>query len=636
MATEKLRYVVSADTKGFKDIAKFGKIAAGVVVAGFAAAIKITAEFEKELSKLRAVSGATEKEMVQLEKKSRALGKSTAFTATQVAKLQVELAKLGFTTNDILNASGGVLDLAAGLGVELKDAAVLTGSTLRAFGLTTEETGRVVDVLAKSASSSALDFTSLTESLKLAAPIARSTNKSIEETVALLGTLANAGVKGSIAGTALRKIFIELNAKGLTLNDAFDQITNSSDKLGTAVDIAGKRAGGALLILADGVEPTKELAVELDNAAGSAEKMRNIMEDNLINDFLKLTSAVTDLGISLGKTTDGPLRDFVKYLTDLINGTDEELPLLTKLDVMFKNFALQVFKGALAIQEFRVAFNDMFKFPNEDAKAAVKRLEDIIRLQKGVIRSAVGSHFDEIDNPTPGSTPAPAAATKSRPKVQSVSGSISSGLTDLGIEVTTAEVKDLSEAFQMMVREGDIKAFLTELKEIEAVTELVSDSFDKLGASITDALTNSMGVAGAFFGTMIQGLLDLAQQAITSVLITQATEGTKQAAYGATAVAAGVAGAAAGAAAGGPAAPVLLPIFIAAALAAIGAALAGTKGKSKVSGGGGGSRSPSTATTTTPQSVQGFGGGGQLVATVRGQDLRFVLQGANDSYQAIN
>ena len=199
MATQKerLEYIVDANTKGFEISMK----AIGVLaVAAFAATLKVTAKFEKQLSKLRGVTGANAKEMAQLERKAKDLGRTTAFTAIEVADLQFELAKLGFTTNDILNSSGGVLDLAAGLGVGLGDAATLAGSTIRAFGLNTSETGRVVDVLAHSVASSALDFSKLTESLKYAAPIARLYNYTIEETVGLLGALANAGIHGSQAG----------------------------------------------------------------------------------------------------------------------------------------------------------------------------------------------------------------------------------------------------------------------------------------------------------------------------------------------------------------------------------------------------------------------------------------------------
>ena len=266
----KLELFVIANTKHFVNGMK---IVAAAAAAGFAAAVKVSAEFEKSLSKLRAISGANVKQMKTLEKQSRSLGKSTAFTATEVAGLQIELAKLGFTTNEILNASGGVLDLAAGLGVTLADAASLVGTEIRAFGLEAEDTGRVVDVLALAASSSALDFSGLTEGLKDAAPIAKLYNFTIEETVAMLGQLANAGIKGSKAGTSLRQIFLELDKKGIKLADALQMVRDSANPAATAMDLVKKRAAGAFAILANGNKDVEELAKQLENAQGSAEKM---------------------------------------------------------------------------------------------------------------------------------------------------------------------------------------------------------------------------------------------------------------------------------------------------------------------------------------------------------------------------
>ena len=309
--TEKLRYVVSADTSGFRDIAKFGKIAAAVVVAGFVKAVTLTAKFEKKLSKLRAVSGATEKEMKLLEKQSRNLGKSTAFTATEVAGLQVELAKLGFTTDEILNASGGVLDLAAGLGVELSDAATLTGSTIRAFGLDTKDTTRVVDIFAKAAATSALDFGKLTESLKLAAPVSKAAGLTLEETTGILATLANNGIHGSMAGTGLAKVLVTVAKTGRPLNELLKEINTSEDKLATATELFGLRANKVALIMAEQATPA------MKDFNGEAEKQRKTMEDNLVGDWDKFLSASTELGLVLGQSTNPGLRDLVQYMTEL-------------------------------------------------------------------------------------------------------------------------------------------------------------------------------------------------------------------------------------------------------------------------------------------------------------------------------
>ena len=177
----------------------------------FVTATKRGAEFAKSLSGLEAVLGASDSEMNQLSNSAKELGASTQFTSKQVVQLQTEFAKLGFSTKEILASTKATLDLAASLDVGLGEAASIAGSTLRAFGLEAEETQRVVDVMASSTSKSALDYDSLRESLKLVAPTSRAMNVSIEETTALLATLADNGLKGSIAGTGLSKTFIELN-----------------------------------------------------------------------------------------------------------------------------------------------------------------------------------------------------------------------------------------------------------------------------------------------------------------------------------------------------------------------------------------------------------------------------------------
>ena len=185
-------------------------VAVGGLISLMSKSLGKATDFAKAMSSVASVSGASAEELSALTQSAKDLGSTTAFTAVQVAELQTELAKLGFTTSEIIDATGATLDLAASLDVGLADAATLAGSTLRSFGLDTTETQRVVDVLAASASSSALDFGSLTESLKLVAPTSRAVGLTIEQTTAMLGALANSGLKGSVAGTGLSKTFIDL------------------------------------------------------------------------------------------------------------------------------------------------------------------------------------------------------------------------------------------------------------------------------------------------------------------------------------------------------------------------------------------------------------------------------------------
>ena len=266
-------------------------VAVGGLISLMSKSLGKATEFSKTMSSVAAVSGASAQELAALSKSAKDLGSTTAFTAVQVAELQTELAKLGFTTSEIIDASEATLALAASLDVGLAEAATLAGSTLRSFGLDTTETQRVVDVMAKSASSSALDFSSLTESLKLVAPTSRAVGLTIEQTTAMLGALANSGLKGSVAGTGLSKTFIELNKKGLTLEDAFKKINSSSNKLNTAIELVGVVGAKSLQTLANSAGDIDVLTKSLEDAEGAAKAIAETRLDNLAGDITKLDSA---------------------------------------------------------------------------------------------------------------------------------------------------------------------------------------------------------------------------------------------------------------------------------------------------------------------------------------------------------
>ena len=278
---------------GLRSLASAALPVAGItgVVTVIGNAVNIFKNFEKANSNLKAVTGATDEEMKLLSKTAKELGSTTAFTASEVTGLQTEFAKLGFTTDEIQNATAATLDLAAASGTDLADAAAIAGSTLGGFQLGAEETQRVVDVMAKSFSTSALDMEKFKESMKAAAPAAAAVGISVEETTALLGTLANAGISGSKAGTALKSSLINLNKAGLTLNQGFEKVANSTDKLGEATKLVGKNAAASFLVLAEGTKTTEELTKGLIYAEGAAQDMAAVQLDNLEGDITKLSSA---------------------------------------------------------------------------------------------------------------------------------------------------------------------------------------------------------------------------------------------------------------------------------------------------------------------------------------------------------
>jgi hypothetical protein len=378
-------------------------VAIGALTSMFISAARKGAEFEKALSGLEAVSGSTEAEMTALSNQAKDLGASTAFTASQVVKLQTELAKLGFTVGDIQNSTPAILDLASSLEVDLASAAEFAGSVVRSFGLTTEETQRVVDVMALSTASSALNFGALQESLKVAAPTARAVGVSIERTAALLGVLADTGLKGSIAGTGLSKTFIALNKEGISLEDAMDKVKNSSNQLNTAVELVGVVGAKSLLNLANSGDKIGELEEKFKNAGGAAKDIAETRLDNLAGDTTKLGSAwegfllsIEDGSGIINKISRGAIQGLTKVISnigpflDYLNfafvelGTNLKLRLSSSFDIAVGSFQklganIKLFTNNALLQISRIPIIGRAidkKAVEQNIKDAAKALDD--------------------------------------------------------------------------------------------------------------------------------------------------------------------------------------------------------------------------------------------------------------------
>jgi len=322
---------------GTQILSAFGLVGA---VYTFIAAIKngvsAAAEFEKQMSIVKALTNATNKEFQQLQASAKQLGSSTKFTATQVGQLQEEFAKLGFTTDEIISASEATLALASAAGTDLATAASVAGQVIRSFGLDAEETIRVVDVMALSFTKSALNVSNFEEAMKYVAPIAKVANIDLETTVALLSKLADSGLRGSIAGTGLKNLLSKLADENSDLSKqlgysvkgsedlfrALSDLKNANIDLTAATELTDERSKAAFLTLIDGAEDIRTLAGEYDNAQGSALKMAETMEDNFTGAVTKLSSAWEGLMIQIAGS-NGYLRTFVELMTQYVNLTQK-------------------------------------------------------------------------------------------------------------------------------------------------------------------------------------------------------------------------------------------------------------------------------------------------------------------------
>lgn len=321
----------------------FSSLAAGAgpvglavaAVGGFTAAmvsgVDTAREYQKAVSTLQSITGMTKDAMSELTDQARQLGATTTYTATEVIQLQTELAKLGYGEQDILNMTDSVLYFAQATGASLADASSMTGAALRMFQKDTTDTQEFVDKLAASTTKSALSFSYLDTALSQVSPVANAFGFNIEDVLALLGQLANAGFDASSAATATRNILLNLAdangdlAKSIghpvkNLNDlvaGLQQLDAEGIDLARSLELSDKRSVAAFNTFLRGAGDVLELRDALNDTNGTAEEMSKIMGDNLEGDVKSLGSAWDDFMLEINDG-QGILRDIVQWLTNVI------------------------------------------------------------------------------------------------------------------------------------------------------------------------------------------------------------------------------------------------------------------------------------------------------------------------------
>ena len=306
-----------------KNIAK-GAAAAGIALAAFSKASKVLTQqlrkgvevfkgYEFAMAKVKAISGANTEEFAKLDKTAQSLGRSTFFTAEQVANLQLNFSKLGFTSSEVLKVQEAALLAATATGEDLARTATVIGSTIRGFGLDAGEGARVADVMAASFTSSALTLEKFQTSMTKVSPVAKLLGMDLEETTSIMGVLTDAGIEASIAGTSLRNIFLKLGdpssdlAKsiGFTVNSGEDMVREfrrmrdegiNVEKMLKVVDVRQVAAISTMIEHIDKIESQTEA---FRNSTGSAQDMANIIGESLQGATLRFQSALDGLRIVL-------------------------------------------------------------------------------------------------------------------------------------------------------------------------------------------------------------------------------------------------------------------------------------------------------------------------------------------------
>lgn len=294
--------------------------------------IEATSEFEASISKLSAILGTTPDKIKALTDNAKKLGETTKYTASEAANLQIELAKLGFTKNEILSTTESVLKFAEATDAGLAEAAALAGASIRMFGAEASESKRYVSAMSIATTKSALSFAYLRDALPTVGPVAKAFNFEIEDTLALLGKLADSGFDASSAATATRNILLNLADSGgklatalggpvKTLPELVSGLQKLKDKgvdLNTTLQLTDKRsvaAFNAFLQSADKIAPLREAITDVES---DLDQMASTMGDNVKGAMAGLGSAWEALMIKLSESTNGPLKDMIQWFTQLL------------------------------------------------------------------------------------------------------------------------------------------------------------------------------------------------------------------------------------------------------------------------------------------------------------------------------
>ena len=318
-----------------------GAFAIGSIVQN---AVSTITNFEQAVADLSSITGKSAQEMDKLVQSAIEIGAVSSFTASQVVALQTELAKIGFSEQEILNSTKAIGDFSVAVGTDAASAAALGGAALRSFGLDASETEKVMNTLAVATVKSALDFNKLQTALPYVGTAAQQMGLSIERTAAILGLLSDRGVRAETAGTSLRDILLDSAKSGLTFDDSLARVANSQDKLKTATELFGKSSAGAAVIIAENGNQLNRLQASITGVDGALKEMTDKRLDTVKGRIELATSAWEGFLLSVDKG-DGVFSRFAKKSLDIFTDFIDDLQVLND-------------KGIAGLQEKALARNN--------------------------------------------------------------------------------------------------------------------------------------------------------------------------------------------------------------------------------------------------------------------------------------
>lgn len=369
--------VIAAGEKMQEVGSKIGEVGKGLsqkvtapIVAGFGAALKVTADFDAQMSKVAAISGATGEDFDKLRAKAREMGAETKFSATEAGQAFEYMAMAGWKTDDMLDGIAGVMNLAAASGEDLGTTSDILTDALTAFGKTAADAGDFADVLAQASSNANTNVGLMGETFKYVAPVAGALGYNYRDVGVAIGLMANSGIKASQAGTALRGLFTRLakptkqsaeamerlgismtNADGSMkplsqlmgeLRERFSGLTEA-EKAQYAAMLAGQNGmSGMLAIVNTSDKDFNDLTNAIANSDGAAQRMADRMNDNLAGQLTILKSQLEELAISIGDVLTPYARKLVGVVQKVTDRFNKLSPRAKKVAVLIGSVAAAI------------------------------------------------------------------------------------------------------------------------------------------------------------------------------------------------------------------------------------------------------------------------------------------------------
>ena len=315
------------------------------------AAVTTGNDFEAQMSRVQAIAGATGDELEQLTNQAMNLGAETTFSASQVAEGMENLASAGFTTQEIMEAMPGLLDLAASSGADLAISSEIAASAIRGFGLEASSSAHIADVFAEASARTNAQVEDMGYAMKYIAPVANTMGLKIEEVAAAIGIMSDAGIKGEQAGTTLRGALTRLTKptdkmigvmeelgisfydnegkmKSLTemismLQDATKNLTDEQEQNALTTLFGTESLSGMVALINRGSKDLDDMTKSFEDCDGAAQDMADTMLDNTKGSIEEMNGALESAGIAIQKALAPEIRDLAKWIQDLADNFND-------------------------------------------------------------------------------------------------------------------------------------------------------------------------------------------------------------------------------------------------------------------------------------------------------------------------